>query len=634
MPSVCAKCRARRFRGKLRSAAVTVFAVTASVGVSTVWPTVPSSMKRKLLSAGSLTGRLRLQNLAVVCAVVILCSGLLTWAWGAYRQASDAALALDALRATLLAMEKASAERGPANAVLGADLPLPDASVTALRNAREATNARLQELLVALSSDGCQQCAGSLRTIERARLDLAAASANVDQLVQRPREMRSDAAVRDAVDRMIRVIADFTPVASSRIDIVSQGAPGALHYVILARLAAELREYAGQLGSHFTAALTTRQTLTEADQRTIERTLGRIDQLRDMISARVIEPPELGPATLNALNTKYFSGGLHYVATVRTLAAQPQPPSLTTAEFASRYVPTMSAITDFRDAMLMRAQRKVEAQRSQALRWLWFTAVGEGLLVLVTVVVMRNFRRTVVLPFEAATRFVDALARGNLDASVPGDGLPMKHPQVISVFDALRVLRLNAVELVQLRRERSRLLGELELSADTDPLTRLMNWRAFERQAQALCSTAAPGHIALIKFDIDNFTQINAAWGHKTGDDVLRRVGAVCLNTCQPGDVVARLGADAFVILARVLDESRARQFAELLRGRIEATALKLPNEEVLPLTASFGIAMAESVTFDADGAPTSEPTNVSALLSQAERQLHAARQARRHAID
>jgi hypothetical protein len=43
---------------------------------------------------------------------------------------------------------------------------------------------------------------------------------------------------------------------------------------------------------------------------------------------------------------------------------------------------------------------------------------------------------------------------------------------------------------------------------------------------------------------------------------------------------------------------------------------------------------MADPMTFDAHGAPTGEPPNLSSLLSQAERQLHAARQARRHAID
>lgn len=599
-----------------------------------MWPTVSSSMKHKLLSAISLNGRLRLQNLAVVSVVVILCTSLLTWAWGSYRRADDASVALDALRATLLAMEKASAERGPANAVLGADLPLPNDAVMALRDAREATNARLQELLSALSVNACDQCAGGLRAVERARLDLAAASANVDLLVQRPRDMRSDAAVRDAVDRMVRVIADFSPVASSRIDVISRGAPAALHYIILARLAADLREFAGQLGSNFTAPLTTGRTLTEADQRTMERTLGRIDQLREMIASRMIMPPELGPETLKALNAQYFAAGLHYVATVRTLASQPRPTSVTTAEFARNYVPTMRAITDFRDTMLRLAAHQVDERRTSALRLLIFIALTEVALVLLIFFALRNFRRSVVQPFEEATRFVDALAQGELNAPLPGEGLPMRRAQVRAVFDALHVLKQNAIELVQLRRERTRLVGELEICADTDPLTRLMNWRAFERQARVLCAMPSPGRVALIKFDIDNFSQINATWGHAAGDEVLRRVGTVCLNTCQPGDVVARLGADAFVILARVLDASRARQFAELLRGRIEATDLTLSQGTVLPLTASFGIAIGDAVTFDANDKTTGEPPDVSALLSQAERQLNAARQARRHVIE
>ncbi|VVE87066.1 GGDEF domain-containing protein [Pandoraea bronchicola] len=591
-------------------------------------------MKHKLLSALSLNGRLRLQNLAVVSVVVILCSSLLIWAWESYQRANDASVALDALRATLLAMEKASAERGPANAVLGADLPLPNESVIALRNAREATNARLQELLSALSDDACDPCGSSLRAVERARLDLAAASANVDLLVQRPREMRSDAAVRDAVDRMVRVIADFAPVASSRIDVISRGVPDALHYIILARLAADLREYAGQLGSNFTATLTTGKTLSDADQRTIERTLGRIDQLREMIGSRMNAPPELGPEMLNALNRQYFAAGLNYVATVRTLASQPRPTSLTTAEFAHNYVPTMRAITDFRDDMFSLARHQVDAKRSSALKVVIFIALTEVALVLLIVFVLRNFRRSVVQPLEAATRFVDALAQGNLEAPLPDEGTPMRRGQVRALFEALRVLKQNAIELVQLRRERTRLASELEMSTDTDPLTRLMNWRAFERQARALCAMPSPGRVALIKFDIDNFSQINATWGHAVGDDVLRRVGTVCLNTSQPGDVVARLGADAFVILARVLDGSRAQQFAELLRGRIEATALTLPHGKVLPLTASFGIAVDNAVTFDANGLTAGEPANISALLSQAERQLHASRQARRHVME
>jgi len=590
-------------------------------------------MKRNLPSASPLTGRLRLQNLAIVFVVIVLCAGLLTLAWRSYQRASDAAQGFDALRATLLAMEKASAERGPANAVLGADLPLPQEAVTALRTAREATNSQLDRLLYVLSSDHCERCGGSLRAVEKARLDLAAASANVDMLVQRPREMRSDAAVRDAVDRMIRVIADFTPVASTRIDIIARGAPEALHYIILARLAADLREYAGQLGSQFTASLTTGQTLTEADQRAMERILGRIEQLREMITSRLSDPSELPAGIVSALNTQYFGAGLHYVATVRTLASQPKPAPFSTATFARQYVPTMRSITDFRDAMLTLAQEKVEARRTSALHLLIATAVVEIAVVLLIYLVMRNFRRNVVYPLETAAGVIDALAKGDPHMAVVGEELSMHRPEVRTMFKALRILQLSGIELMQLRRERARLVGELEMLSDTDPLTRLLNWRAFERHARALCAIPAPGRVALIKFDIDNFTQINATWGHHVGDDVLRRVSAVCLNTCQPGDVIGRLGADAFVVLARVLDESRAQQFAELLRGRIEASTLPLGDGEVLTVSASFGIAMAEPATDDIDPAGeravvSSAVADISALLSQAERQLRAARQA------
>ncbi|VVE04685.1 Diguanylate cyclase DosC [Pandoraea iniqua] len=590
-------------------------------------------MKRNLPSASPLTGRLRLQNLAIVFVVIVLCAGLLTLAWRSYQRASDAAQGFDALRATLLAMEKASAERGPANAVLGADLPLPQEAVTALRTAREATNSQLDRLLYVLSSDHCERCGGSLRAVEKARLDLAAASANVDLLVQRPREMRSDAAVRDAVDRMIRVIADFTPVASTRIDIIARGAPEALHYIILARLAADLREYAGQLGSQFTASLTTGQTLTEADQRAMERILGRIEQLREMITSRLSDPSELPAGIVSALNTQYFGAGLHYVATVRTLASQPKPAPFSTATFARQYVPTMRSITDFRDAMLTLAQEKVEARRTSALHLLIATAVVEIAVVLLIYLVMRNFRRNVVYPLETAAGVIDALAKGDPHMAVVGEELSMHRPEVRTMFKALRILQLSGIELMQLRRERARLVGELEMLSDTDPLTRLLNWRAFERHARALCAIPAPGRVALIKFDIDNFTQINATWGHHVGDDVLRRVSAVCLNTCQPGDVIGRLGADAFVVLARVLDESRAQQFAELLRGRIEASTLPLGDGEVLTVSASFGIAMAEPATDDIDPAGeravvSSAVADISALLSQAERQLRAARQA------
>jgi diguanylate cyclase (GGDEF)-like protein len=56
-------------------------------------------------------------------------------------------------------------------------------------------------------------------------------------------------------------------------------------------------------------------------------------------------------------------------------------------------------------------------------------------------------------------------------------------------------------------------------------------------------------HVSLMVFDIDNFKQYNDAYGHETGDEVLRETVAVMRECIRPGDHVFRLGGDEFVVL-------------------------------------------------------------------------------------
>ena len=51
------------------------------------------------------------------------------------------------MRCTLQTMELVSAERGPMNAALGENLPVPPALLASLRDARERSDAKLAELL-------------------------------------------------------------------------------------------------------------------------------------------------------------------------------------------------------------------------------------------------------------------------------------------------------------------------------------------------------------------------------------------------------------------------------------------------------------------------------------------------------
>ncbi len=88
--------------------------------------------------------------------------------------------------------------------------------------------------------------------------------------------------------------------------------------------------------------------------------------------------------------------------------------------------------------------------------------------------------------------------------------------------------------------------GEL---AFRDPLTGLLNRRALnllfaERWRPLL---AAHGEITLLLFDLDLFKQINDAYGHLAGDQVLRRVAELMRETFRAEDLLVRFGGDEFV---------------------------------------------------------------------------------------
>jgi diguanylate cyclase (GGDEF)-like protein len=80
--------------------------------------------------------------------------------------------------------------------------------------------------------------------------------------------------------------------------------------------------------------------------------------------------------------------------------------------------------------------------------------------------------------------------------------------------------------------------------ADTDPLTGLLNRRAFLHQA-----IGRTGEQLLLIIDLDHFKLVNETIGHDGGDEVLR-VFARMLRTSLPGGtLVARIGGEEFAVL-------------------------------------------------------------------------------------
>lgn len=561
---------------------------------------------------------------AVLFAVVAGLSGwLLTYDWHNYREAEAALVAISRFRASLLLMERVSAERGPMNALLGADLPpsgIPDTRV--LQTARALTDKQMEHLQGILSNDRCSGCAQQLASVQLAQTDLAVQRERVDALIRVPRDQRTPEALADCVNGMVAVIPDLLPAINASGGDVIHNEPGTLDSVIVARLAAELREYAGLIGSQFTVALARHRPLTPVELLHIERTRGRVDELATLIEGSTIESPLAARAAFEKMNHEYFGDGLDYVATVRAQAIEPPGAPITAAEFAAHYVPLMHSITEFRDVLLDDGEKVVLTRRSTALMDLVGTAAGAALLILVLLFTIALFRRRVVKPLVDATRVIGTIARGNLKTNVPH--LPYRD-EIAEMYDAIRVLKASAIEKVQLEAQRDNLMIELEVMAQTDFLTNLPNRRAFEKRARLACEERNKDEpvIALFMFDIDHFKRINDTYGHEAGDRALVKVAELCRAMWRQSDVVARVGGEEFAALTRVRDRRHAVDMAERLRVLIESTDLHLDDGAVVSVTASFGIALAWQ----------EDSPKLEALMKIADKMLYRAKEAGRNRI-
>lgn len=138
----------------------------------------------------------------------------------------------------------------------------------------------------------------------------------------------------------------------------------------------------------------------------------------------------------------------------------------------------------------------------------------------------------------------------------------------------------------------------LERLARTDPLTGVWNRRGFDEAAPHLLArleVEGRDRAAVAIADIDSFKAINDCYGHNTGDKVLIQFAKLLGTAIRPGDLLARLGGEEFVLLAIGVDALELYQRVEHVRGLVA-----LPNEDGVGLpsiTASFGVAQLSSDT-------------------------------------
>jgi diguanylate cyclase (GGDEF)-like protein len=211
-------------------------------------------------------------------------------------------------------------------------------------------------------------------------------------------------------------------------------------------------------------------------------------------------------------------------------------------------------------------------------------------------------------PFAGAAAGVVASEIYALAAAVgsgpAGDGL-------LTTTSALRLLTYAAIGAVigKLATDHRSVTTQLRRLADVDPLTGLLNRRAYDAALARRLVAGAP--FALVLVDMDGLKELNDTRGHAAGNEALTRLSRTLAGAVRRDDDVARIGGDEFAVLVGGASSPEVGFLVERLAGTLAAAGV----------SASLGWAVAPD-----------EGTSASTLFERADERLYEHKAQRRAA--
>jgi diguanylate cyclase (GGDEF)-like protein len=160
-------------------------------------------------------------------------------------------------------------------------------------------------------------------------------------------------------------------------------------------------------------------------------------------------------------------------------------------------------------------------------------------------------------------------------------------------------------------------ITEEVMLATTDPLTKIYNRRymneflAMETQR----SRRSQKEFAVVLVDVDDFKKINDAYGHLSGDVILKMIVGGIISGTRQYDIVGRYGGEEFLIIMPEIDKLTAVHVADRMRRNIENHEIEVLDGEKVRVTASFGVSI-----FSEDGISPDD------LLVKADERLYKAK--------
>jgi diguanylate cyclase (GGDEF)-like protein len=212
-------------------------------------------------------------------------------------------------------------------------------------------------------------------------------------------------------------------------------------------------------------------------------------------------------------------------------------------------------------------------------------------------------------PMSAYDAAIDDLRRiAETPSAFIGTPSESENPTVgLLAVAALALLALGAAALGNTLRQRPS-GADLEAMAWSDGLTGVANRRRLDHDIEARQELGE--QTAVIMIDVDHFKVVNDSFGHRQGDEVLRRLGTAISESVRYDDVVYRYGGEEFCVLLPGATAGEAREVGQRIIAA--AHSIDLPNGT--NVTVSLGIA----------DAPTGD---VSSAMSAADQALFSAKE-------
>jgi diguanylate cyclase (GGDEF)-like protein len=210
---------------------------------------------------------------------------------------------------------------------------------------------------------------------------------------------------------------------------------------------------------------------------------------------------------------------------------------------------------------------------------------------------------------QRSKRYLLALEEKNREIEAKNQALEKSNAEFMKAKEEAEKLNLLLSEEKQ----------KFERLSFTDHLTGAFNKRFITACLDKEVESSRKNHekLTVAMVDIDNFKNINDAYGHMYGDYVLKRIAKTIKSSLRHEDIVGRYGGDEFFIILRNTGKEKGYAVVERIRKKI----LELEWESDLVVTISGGVA-------DVGEKSTSE------LLMKVDRLLYIAKNKSKNSIE